>query len=64
MNADLDWLNAMIDKIKVPAKGIITCTRCKKVVQSENGLLFCDCHDERKGIDQNDPSVVLLDLEL
>jgi hypothetical protein len=40
------------------AKGIV-CTQCRKMVKcDEEGYLSCDCRDERKGIDPNDPSVV------
>ena len=37
------------------------CSGCKKPVQTdEDGKWFCDCHDERVGIDPNHPDVVVL----
>lgn len=58
-----DWLPQMIAEIKAengltPDSQGAACLRCRKMVQSENGLLFCDCVDERKGIDPNDPNVI------
>lgn len=39
----------------------LICSGCKKQVQTdEEGHWFCDCHDERKGIDPNHPDVVFL----
>lgn len=29
-------------------KNVIMCFGCRKPVQSDDGLLYCDCHDERK----------------
>lgn len=35
------------------------CTGCRKPIQSDElGNWYCDCHDERVGIDPNDPGVV------
>lgn len=42
----------------------MVCQRCRKVVQCDDqGLLWCDCHDERKGIDPNHPDVVPIEIE-
>lgn len=39
----------------------VMCSGCKKPVQTdENGRWFCDCHDERVGIDPNHPDVVVI----
>lgn len=61
-----DRLDIEIPKIKAENglppdyKGPI-CTRCRKPVQSdEHGNWYCDCLDERVGIDPNDPSVVII----
>ena len=35
------------------------CLRCRKMVQCDDqGNFYCECIDERKGIDPNDPMVV------
>jgi hypothetical protein len=54
------WLDKEIPKIKEenglpPDVRCMVCTRCRKIVQSEDGLLYCDCHDERKGINPDEP---------
>lgn len=57
-------LRKVIPEIKVenglaPDANVGVCTRCRKVIQSDDdGLWYCDCHDERKGIDPNDPSMM------
>jgi len=64
--SDLSWLGDAIAEIKKenglsPDDPGITCLRCRKMVQSSGGLLHCDCHDERVGIDPNHPDVVVID---
>jgi hypothetical protein len=63
-----DWLPQLIAEIKVenglaPDAPGMTCLRCRKMVNSENGFLFCECTDERKGIDPNDPFVIPITIE-
>ena len=57
------WLDQEIPKIRAenglpPDSKTMVCTGCRKPIQSENGLWFCECHDERKGIDPNEPGTV------
>jgi hypothetical protein len=67
MSKVLDRLDKTIQKIKeengMPDYKGIVCLRCRKIVQSEDGLLYCDCTDERTGIDVNDPDVVVINPE-
>jgi hypothetical protein len=63
---DLSWLGQRIAQIKrengVPEDSCcMVCLGCRKVVQFEGDAMFCDCHDERKGIDPNHPDVVPLE---
>jgi hypothetical protein len=49
-----DWLPQLIAEIKVenglePDSPGIACLRCRKMLQCDGGLLFCECFDERTG---------------
>lgn len=49
----VEWLIKTTKEIKVEnglppdAPGPV-CIGCRKMIQSEDGLWYCDCHDERK----------------
>lgn len=39
----------------------VVCQRCRKLVECDDeGLRWCDCHDERKGINPAHPGVVVV----
>lgn len=61
-----DWLRVEAPKIKVenglaPDAFGTVCLRCRKMVKcDEDGFLYCDCRNERNGIDPNNSDVLPL----
>lgn len=55
----------IISEIKIenglaPDNPCMVCLGCRKPVNIDrsNGLMFCECIDERKGIDPDNPNVI------